>query len=355
MNTLADHLAALVPPDPQFRTHDEVKEAIRKVCAEDPGRAAFHELGRSEEGRPLYGVVLGTGPRTVSLIAGNHADEPVGPETLRAFVLGAPRRAALAPLLARYRFVVVPHTNPDGEVRNRAWMVRWPDLGAFLRYADREPPGRDLEFGFPAMRPENRAVAAFLRAHAPVALHMSLHGMAFAEGGMLLIERHWCGARTEPLRARFATTIQAAGLTLHDHNRRGEKGFFYIEPGFTTTPEGAAMRAHFLARGEPAMANRFHDSSMEFVRSLGGDPLCLVTELPLFVIPSATNRAPGVPANYLAFKERLAELRLRTGFGDDPVEGLQRFAPTPLALRTAMEIQLRTIAYGLEALPEALP
>lgn len=354
MNALADHLAALVPPDPQFRTHDGVEEAIRQGCADDPGRAAFHEIGRSEEGRLLYGVVLGTGPRTVSLIAGNHADEPVGPETLRAFVLGAPRRAALAPLLARYRFVIVPHTNPDGEARNREWMARWPDLRAFLRHADREPPGRDLEFGFPAMRPENRAVAEFLRAHAPMALHMSLHGMAFAEGGMLLIERHGCGDRSGRLRARFASAVRDAGLSLHDHNRKGEKGFFYIEPGFTTTPEGTAMRAHFMALGEPAMADRFQDSSMEFVRSLGGDPLCLVTELPLFVIPPAENRVPGLPENYLAFKKQLAELRLQPSFVEDLMEGLQRFAPRPLALQTAMEIQLRTLAYGLEALPEAL-
>lgn len=51
------------------------------------------------------------------------------------------------------------------------------------------------------------------------------------------------------------------------------------------------MRRYFLDRDEPAMAARFRPSSMEFVRSLGGDPLTLVSEMPLFLVP--TNTQPG--------------------------------------------------------------
>ena len=352
MNLLS--LATLIPPHPTFRTHEAVEESIRRACADSGGLAAFHELGRSEEGRRLYGVVLGRGACTVSLLAGNHADEPVGPETLRTFVLDSLRRRAdFAALFDRFRFVVVPHTNPDGEARNRAWIERWPDLGAFLRDVEREPPGRDLEFGFPAMRPENRAVADFLRAHAPFALHLSLHGMAFSEGAMLLVERHWCGTRSEGLRAAFAGAAHAAGLDLHDHNRKGEKGFFYVEPGFTTTPEGAAMRAHFLALGDAATAARFHDSSMEFVRSLGGDPLCLVTELPLFLVERQGPAVPGRPETYLAFRAALPEIKLRQARGTPLETALGTFRLRPLALDVAMRLQATTISLALEALPDA--
>ena len=352
MPTSIPDLADLVTNEAVFfRDPEAVRPSIRAQCRAHADIASFEALGESEAGRPVDGVVLGTGPRAVSLIAGAHADEPVGPETLRTFILeGLRRRDDYAALWAAYRFVIVPHINPDGEARNRAWTAHWPDLAAYLRHVYRELPGRDLEFGFPAMRVENRLVADFLREYAPFGLHMSLHGMAFSEGAMLLIERHWAG-RTQPLRDGFVRAARQAGLTLHDHNRKGEKGFFYIEPGFTTTPEGAAMRAHFLALNDAETAGRFHDSSMEFARSLGGDPLCLVTELPLFVVAQREPREAGYPAAYLAFKERLPDLKLRAAHQQD----LEAADVQPLDLAVAMRLQLRALALGLEALSEALP
>jgi len=201
---------------------------------------------------------------------------------------------------------------------------------------------------------ENRLVAAFLQAHAPFGLHMSLHGMGFSEGAMLLIERHWAG-RTGRLREGFVRAARAAGLRLHDHNRKGEKGFFYIEPGFTTTPEGEAMRAHFRALGDEATAARFHDSSMEFVRTLGGDPLCVVTELPLFVVAQRAPHRAGHPAAYLAFKDQLPQLTLRASRDQDISEALAAFGVQPLGLAEAMRLQLRAVALGVEAFSEALP
>ncbi|NBC17926.1 MAG: peptidase M14 [Bacteroidetes bacterium] len=345
---------ALIPATPTFRTSAAVYDDLQSACADHPDVATFHDLGLSEEGRPIAGVVLGTGPTTVSLLAGAHADEPVGPEMLRTFVLnGLARRDALGDLFDRFRFVVVPHINPDGEARNQPWITQWPDLEAYLQHRVRERPGRDLEFGFPAMRVENQRVAAFLQAHAPMALHMSLHGMGFSEGAMLLIERHWT-FRTQPLRDAFVRAAEDAGLRMHDHNRKGEKGFFYVEPGFTTTPEGAAMRAFFRAQDDEAMARRFYDSSMEYARSLGGDPLCLVTELPLFVLARQQAHTPGVPATYLAFRERLPELQLKAGTADFG-EALAPFDVTPLDLGTAMRLQLRALTLGLEAISEPLP
>ncbi len=338
-----------------FRDHEAVGVSIREACAAHADVASFYVLGESEEGRSIYGVVLGEGPRRVSLIAGAHSDEPVGPETLRTFILESLRRREdFAALFEAYRFVIIPHINPDGEARNRAWMTHWPDLAAYLRHVHRELPGRDLEFGFPGMRVENRLVADFLRQYAPFGLHMSLHGMAFSEGAMLLVERHWAG-RTQPLRDGFARAAHAAGLRLHDHNRKGEKGFFYIEPGFTTTPEGAAMRAYFEALGDPAMAARFHDSSMEFVRTLGGNPLCLVTELPLFVVDRHEPHEAGHPAAYLAFQKRLPELRLHAARNEDLSDAEASFGLQPLSLAVAMRLQLGALALGLKTFLEALP
>lgn len=346
--------------DARFRTSDEAREPIRHACASNPDLATFHDLGRSEEGRPLYGVTLGHGPRLVTLIAGAHADEPVGPETLRTLVLGALAErdgladgGGFAEVFDRFTFRVVPHVNPDAEARNRPWIEAWPDVQAFLRHRRRELPGRDVEFGFPVMRPENRATAGYLFDYEPIALHVSLHGMAFSEGAMLLVERH-CVDRTEALRDGFREAVRTAGLRLHDHDRGGEKGFDYIEPGFGTTPEGAAMKEHFRERGDLVTARGFFLSSMEMARIAGYDaerqahPLCLVTELPLFVIGRAYEHEPGVPTAYLALRDELPELTLRAQQEEDVADDLAPFELEPLDVATAIRLQLRSIELGLE-------
>jgi hypothetical protein len=105
------------------------------------------------------------------------------------------------------------------------------------------------------------------------------------------------------------------------------------------------MRSHFLARGDSKTASRFHQSSMEFVRSLGGDPLCLVTELPLFVVPNESPQ-PGVPTAYLALMERLPAIamKVRTGEPVDEVLDIR-----PLDPEVAVGLQLRALELGLEA------
>ena len=338
-------LSTLAPAAPCFRTSAEVLPLLEKACAARPDVARLETIGTSEEGRPIAGVMMGRGSRAVSLIAGNHADEPVGPETLRTFVLGvlaAPEK--FGDLLSAFTFYVVPHTNPDGEWGNGAWIEKWPDAAAFILHQQREKPGRDLEFGFPDLRVENRAVADFLRPGAPFALHASLHGMAFAEGAMLLIERQWAG-RTRALRQAFSEAAAQHGLGLHDHNREGEKGFFYIARGFTTTPEGAAMRAHFRALDEPETATLFRDSSMEFVRGLGGDPLSLVTELPLFLVPPDADARCGEAPAYERFRADLPRLRAQLARDDHGEIDGRNLQPVPLA--DVLAVHFKTLQAAL--------
>ena len=120
------------------------------------------------------------------------------------------------------------------------------------------------------------------------------------------------------------------------------------------------MRAHFEAEGDPQTAALFHQSSMEYVRSLapetpgtpGRPPLCLVTELPLFVLTRQV--APpqrGEPTTYLKFKEALPRLRLMIERDDlmGALRLIEPFGVEPLDLATAMRLQLRAIELGLEA------
>lgn len=339
--------------DLNFSDCDKMRPRMRQACADHPKVASYHHLGTSEEGRPLDAVILGNGAKRVSLMAGAHSDEPVGPETLRALILNAiEQRDRLKKLLETYQFIIIPHINPDGEVKNQRWIKKWPSVEAYLQYAFREPPGRDLEFGFANIRQENSQVSEFLIEHAPFVMHASLHGMGFSEGAMLLIERHWI-ERTQTLRLKFAEAAGELGLRLHDHDRKGEKGFVYIEPGFTTTPEGRAMRNYFKAKGEKETAECFHDSSMEFVRKWAGDPLCLVPELPLFVInKQVANRPAGVPEAYLAFKDQIPVLRAQLSQRHSVADALREYQITPLDLTLAVRLQLQAIQLGMEAISD---
>ena len=354
--TLADlDLAGLY-----FRTAQERGAAIRAACAANPDLATAEAIGESVEGAPLLGVTLGYGPRLVTLVAGAHADEPVGPETLATLIVeGLAARGwgaeggGLADLLGQVTFRIVPHLNPDAETRNWRWIERWDasapaaSLGHFLRHRRREPPGRDVEFGYPDLRPENRAATDFLFGAGPVALHASLHGMAFSEGALLLVEKGWLGTdRDAGLRAGFAAAAEAAGLPLHDHDREGDKGFRYAGPGFWSTPEGAAMRDHFLAAGDPRTAALFRRSSMEqALRTAPEDPpLCVVTELPLFRVASP-NATPGVARDLAAFRDAIPEALER----DDLAGLVERFGVTCPDLESQVRLHLQTLGLAIDA------
>jgi hypothetical protein len=303
-----------------------------------------HELGRSRAGRPVVGFRLGTGTRRVSLIGGCHADEPVGPMLLERLVRYLASRQPSHPLLAGYEWWIVPHVNPDGAERNAAWSRGVDgayDLVDYLGHVVREAPGDDIEFGFPrdagdrGARPENRALYDWWTgAGSPFLLHASLHGMAFAGGPWFLIDAAWAG-RCRPLRDACAGETAALGYGLHDVERHGDKGFHRIERGFCTRPDSGAMAKHFLERGDKDMAARFRPSSMETMRSFGGDTLTLVSEIPLFITPGVGERIDPDPVAGV-WRERIAAWKAALSDGDD-------------AAREAVAAQARD--HGMRAVP----
>jgi hypothetical protein len=275
-------------------------------------------------------------------------------------------RPADDPLLNGITWYLVPHVNPDGEARNAGWSARSQtlpavdhrgaadhayDLARWLREAVREPPGDDMEFGFPSgpedldARPENRAVAAFLAGGAPFHLHASFHSIGFATGPWFLIEPAWID-RTAALRDSLRRRVRAMGYALFDVDRGGEKGFRRIDEGFSTRPDSRSMRAWFEARGDAAAAALFRPSSMEYVRSLGGDPFTMVSEMPLFLRPLEDGET-GRPDDPLfrAWRTRLSALRAP---GEVHAEAA-RSGVLGMPLRDQMRLQLAFLNAALEA------
>lgn len=362
------------PNDDAADLHGALLERLPDLLAApaDPPESGAVTLGTSREGRPIRGWRLGDGPRRVSLLGGCHADEPVGPHLLRKLVSLLAGLPADAPLLDGFEWWILPHLNPDGEARNRAWYGE--DAGGlaydpveFVRSVEREPPGDDVEFGFPrgpddaGARPENRAARAWWRsAGGAFRLHASLHGMAVGEGPWYLVEPAWAD-RCARLAERCRRATRELGYRLHDDPREGEKGFRRLARGFSTRPDSAAMREHFLARGEEETARLFRPSSMETVRSLGGDPLTLVSEMPLFLAPmgETDGNGEGGPrrAAYAPWKERLGRWRRALASGEaDPAAVAAAARETGLRampVEDQMRLQWRFVAAGLEQVEAA--
>ena len=90
---------------------------------------------------------------------------------------------------------------------------------------------------------------------------------------------------------------------------------------------------------------------MEFVRSLGGDPLCLVTELPLFVIKKLpANEPKGDPKTYLKLKGHLPAAQ-RTANANQSIDWfIERYGLEHFPATDAIRMQLDVIDIGLAAI-----
>ena len=283
-------------------------------------------------------------------------------------------------LRSRATWFVIPHINPDGAAANATWQpphAERYDFADWLRHRARELPGDDIEFGFPRgemdarARPENCAAWEFWRGAAPFDLHVSLHGMSVAAGPYFLVERSWWPHFGDAAR-HLAREVEAAGYTLHDVERGGEKGFHRLTPGFCSRPDSRAMRRHFLDLGDLATAVRFRPSSMEAVRALGGDPLTLVTEMPLFITPGvgaelgppdpalerwreriarwdARIREPGGPAGRGGPREAVADGEAAAG--SEPVAGAASGAAASAVARAQQAVRREAAEAGLRPMP----
>ena len=89
----------------------------------------------------------------MSLLAGCHADEPVGPRLLRRVVddlLAGPDGEELR---GRATWFVIADINPDGAAANAAWQppdAERYDFADWLRHRVRELPGDDIGIRLPA-------------------------------------------------------------------------------------------------------------------------------------------------------------------------------------------------------------
>jgi hypothetical protein len=175
--------------------------------------------------------------------------------------------------------------------------------------------------------------------------------MGFAPGPWFLLEPSWID-RTAEMRENLRTRVKRMQLPLFDIDRKGDKGFSRIDEGFSTRPDSRAMARHFIELGDPEMAERFRPSSMEFICSLGGDPLTLVSEMPLFLLESSPND-PAAPKFKpgTAGKNQVHSLIQARIASQGPHEARRLAAPPgirALAIRDQMRLQIAFLNEALD-------
>jgi hypothetical protein len=287
------------------------------------------KIGLSREKRAIHGFEIGSGDVNISLLAGSHADEPIGPVFLRRLVNYLQSNPDCQ-WLQDYCFYIVPDVNPDGALVNAKWFRghSYPiDLISYLSQRKRELPGDDIEFGYPIdikdskARPENQAVFKFWN-NKVFHLHISFHGMGFSAGPWFLLEKSWDQkGKLDEFKKKCLVKVNKMGYVPHDVERHGEKGFWRLGKGFCTRPDSKEMKRFFLNQENSVMAEKFRPSSMESIRSISGDVLTLVSEMPLFILPGVGKDLGPPDPIYSLWKTRIAqwELELSLDVGSDKI------------------------------------
>jgi len=291
-----------------FSSLMDVGEASHPVSGDDLSTFSAGKIGSSRSGHRISAWKIGEGPVHLSLIGGCHGDEPVGPALLRQLVLWLQHNPN-SEWLKQFTWHIIPHMNPDAELINNSWWTSWmqkPSVSLYLLHRFRETPGDDIEFGFPSMRPENEFASNWWKSQDhPWHLHMSFHGMGFSGGPWFLIDKSFRD-NMEILRNRCTAMVERKGYQLHDVQRNGEKGFERLGKGFCSRPDSREMRKHFLKVGDEATAQKFHLSSMEYIRTLDPQALTLVSEMPLFILPGVGKQLGPPDPQAQLFSEKIA-------------------------------------------------
>jgi protein MpaA len=133
---------------------------------------AFPEVGRSTEGRPIFGATWGGARGPLLVVGGVHGDEPSSVEAALALA----RRLAAGAVPGAAPLVLVPALNPDGLARGAKNSARDVDLNRNFparSFAKEHAPGY-FPGPAPLSEPETRVLAALVDAHDPrgvVAIH----------------------------------------------------------------------------------------------------------------------------------------------------------------------------------------
>ncbi|MEU0968785.1 M14 family zinc carboxypeptidase [Streptomyces sp. NPDC005917] len=163
---------------------DELASRAAALVADRPRDARLRSIGTSREGTPIWLLSIGHGSRHTLVVAGPHANEPVGGATVLRLadrVLADPRLTEDADVTWNLLLCL----DPDGSRRNEGWLAGPYTLGhyfrnffrpGFLEQPEWLPDGADA-----VVLPETRALLDLQDELRPF-LQCSLHGVEVGGG-----------------------------------------------------------------------------------------------------------------------------------------------------------------------------
>ncbi|MFF7066817.1 M14 family zinc carboxypeptidase [Streptomyces pseudovenezuelae] len=173
-----------LPPLLRYPTVDELGARAAALVARHPTDARLCRAGTSRAGNPLWLLSVGHGSRQALVVAGPHANEPVGGGT----VLRLAERALADPRLtvgADATWNLLLCLDPDGLRRNEGWLRGPYSLGRYFRNFFRPGFGEQPEWlpdgADAAALPETRTLLALQDELRPF-LQCSLHGVDVGGG-----------------------------------------------------------------------------------------------------------------------------------------------------------------------------
>lgn len=243
-----------------FHTYDEMSTALRDLVKNYPHLASMFSIGKSVEGREIWGIKIGEEPTAdkperagIAYMGTHHAREHVSTEIPIKFAHDLLNRAALDPdiknILKTTDIYIIPIVNPDGamydiEGRRYKWWRKnrhrnsdssyGVDLNRNYGYGwgtggSSSSPSSDIYMGNAAFsEPETKAVRDFFLAHRTIKIALSFH--TFSE----LILYPWggrsegVGGVDEALFKRMADTMAAM-----NHYTPMQSSDLYIASGDT--------------------------------------------------------------------------------------------------------------------------
>jgi hypothetical protein len=278
-----------LPESPCLPTLDEHVDALEAIRARCPGRVRRTRIGASAAGKPIYLYSVGTGRQSILIVGGPHPNEPTGALAVQ-FLLDTLANEPTLDIARDATWHFIGCIDPDGHIRNEAWMSGQRTVDRYLRHFFRPALADQPEYSFPlslqgysfdSPSPENRAWQQALEIARP-AVQVSMHNSEVGGAFFLLSDRDaTLTALLCELPARFDVTLSDLGEPFAEC-RRVSRGVFEL-------PDIAS----FVRVGQVAVVDAWSagESSAGFARVYG--TRSLVPEAPMWDHPALRDDRPG--------------------------------------------------------------
>jgi len=135
------------PPDPSSLKHVELTGRLNALAGQYPFVARLEKAGDSTEGREIFLLSLGSGPRRILLWSQMHGDEATATSALldlAHFLCSRRQEPWVADVLEKFTLLCVPMLNPDGAERGQRRNAQGIDINRDARMLQ-SPEGRLLK------------------------------------------------------------------------------------------------------------------------------------------------------------------------------------------------------------------